>query len=74
MSEIPSRHPDLKNQTLLRLNEINEMQDYFITENYERDSMSILLPLTTWTRSELFYLQQVVEYLLLLLLVLLAHL
>ena len=74
MSEIPSRHPDLKNQTLLRLNEINEMQDYFITENYERDSMSILLPLTTWTRSELFYLQQVVEYLLLLLLVLLTHL
>ena len=40
MGEAPSMHPDLRDQTLLRLNKINKIEDYFITEIRERKSMS----------------------------------
>ena len=39
MGEAPSTNLDLRNQTLRRLNKINEIEDYFITEIYEREMM-----------------------------------
>ena len=40
MGEAPSANLDLRNQALLRLNKIDEIEDYFITEIYEREIMS----------------------------------
>ena len=38
-----STHPDLKDQTLLRSNKINEIEDYFIAGIREREKMSKIL-------------------------------
>ena len=43
MDKALSMHADLSDETLLRLNKINEIKDYFITEIRERESMSTRL-------------------------------
>ena len=35
MDEAPSVYPNLNDETLLRLNEINKVEDYFITDIWE---------------------------------------
>ena len=49
MDKAPSTHSALSHETLLRLNKINEIKDYFITEIHERESMSTR-PKTVLTR------------------------
>ena len=40
MSELPTTHLNLSNQTQYRLNEINKIRNYFTTEIQEREMMS----------------------------------
>ena len=40
MDEAPSMHPNLRHQTQFRLDKINKIKDYFITEIREREARS----------------------------------
>ena len=79
MNERTNIYSNLSDQTKFRLKEINKIEDYFNTEIQERKTMSkkliapfdSLLLLVILTRLELFNLQQVEEFLLFLLQVLL---
>ena len=79
MGEAPNMYPNLYDQQQLRLNKINEVKDYFIAEIREREVITkrfskYIASFDFFDKSLLFYLQQVVEYLLHHLLLLLVHL
>ena len=79
MGEAPNMYPNLNDQQQLRLNKINEVKDYFIAEIREREVITkrfskYIASFDFFDKSLLFYLQQVVEYLLHHLLLLLVHL
>ena len=79
MGEAPNMNPNLYDQQQLRLNKINEVKDYFIAEIREREVITkrfskYIASFDFFDKSLLFYLQQVVEYLLHHLLLLLVHL
>ena len=59
--EVTNMYPNLKDQTTIRLNETNKIKGYFNSEIQERKIMSKLLLLIFW--QDLFYLEQVEEYL-----------
>ena len=40
MDEVPRIHPNLSNKAQCRLNEINEIKDYFIAEIHKRETIS----------------------------------
>ena len=66
MGEAPIMYPNLNDQQQFRLNKINEVKDYFIRE---RELMikrlsKYIASFDCFDISLLFYLQQVVEYLL----------
>ena len=69
MGEAPIMYPNLNDQQQFRLNKINEVKDYFIAEIRERELMikrlsKYIASFDCFDKSLLFYLQQVVEYLL----------
>ena len=69
----------LNNQTEFRLQQINKIEDYFITEIFEREQMGkklrkYIATFDYFDKSLIFYLQYVVDNLLFLLLLLLVHL
>ena len=69
MGEAPITYPNLSDQQQFRLNKINEVKDYFIAEIRERELMikrlsKYIASFDCFDKSLLFYLQQVVEYLL----------
>ena len=69
MGEAPNMYPNLYDQQQLRLNKINEVKDYFIAEIREREVITkrfskYIASFDFFDKSLLFYLQQVVEYLL----------
>ena len=79
MGEAPNMYPNLYDQQQLRLNKINEVKDYFIAEIREREVITkrfskYIASFDFFDKSLLFYLQQVVEYLLHHLLLLLVRL
>ena len=79
MGEAPNMYPNLNDQQQFRLNKINEVKDYFIAEIREREVITkrfskYIASFDFFDKSLLFYLQQVVEYLLHHLLLLLVHL
>ena len=63
-------YPQLSDQTRFRLNKINKIEDYSIAKIREREarskSLSVYIVSINLIRSQLLYLQQLVEYLLLL--------
>ena len=79
MGEAPIMYPNLNDQQQFRLNKINEVKDYFIAEIREREVITkrfskYIASFDFFDKSLLFYLQQVVEYLLHHLLLLLVRL
>ena len=74
MDEAPRIYPNLCDETQFRRDKINEIKDCFIDEIREREAMSIRLSkdIAAFDYLQFFYLQQVEEYLLFILLLLLV--
>ena len=74
MNEAPRIYPNLSDETQFKRDKINEIKDSFIDEIRERETMSSRLSkyIAAFDYLQFFYLQQLEEYLLFILLLLLV--